>query len=139
MENIYQTTQKEFLMIEKYVAIILDKDAKIVEFESTIKNLISSKNQLLGTNWFDLFVESNDTNKVLQSLSNIFCDDIKVCKQFWKHLICTEKERVDNDLNRIENNVVIYDNGKKALSSKDGRTIVILGIKNYFILKSFQG
>jgi PAS domain-containing protein len=103
---------------EFYISVTLDKKWDILDFDSTIEGLEYDKSEVIGKNWFDMFIEPDDQNKVLQLFqNNFYCNDL-LNKNLWQHITDIKTKDGHHKLIDFENTILIYDNGKKVLYSK---------------------
>lgn len=101
-----------------YISVTLDEKEIILDFDSTIESLEYDKIEVIGKNWFDMFIERDDQNKVLQLFqNNFYCNDL-LNKNLWQHITDIKTKDGHHKLIDFENTILIYDNGKKVLYSK---------------------
>jgi PAS domain-containing protein len=103
---------------EFYMSIALDDKGKILDFESTIDGLEYEKSEVIGKNWFDMFIEPIDHNKVLKLFQDNFYSDDLLNKSLWQHSTDIKTKDGHHKLIDFENTILVYDNGKKVLYSK---------------------
>lgn len=48
-----------------FCRFLLNESGDIIEFESTIEHLYYNESELIGVNWFDFFVDKNDSESQL--------------------------------------------------------------------------
>ena len=124
-------------MQENHIRVVLDQDGMILDFESTVERL-KNKDEIIGQNWFDIFVEFDTKSDSLKLFLNNFYSDLLLTKNLWQHINNMQNKGKNHKLHTLENSILIYDNGKKSLLSKGGRTFLTFGINKYFIVKFFH-
>lgn len=112
----------EFLKREEMqqtsIRVILDEKGNILDYESTIKGLEYDKSEVIGKNWFDIFIEPEDQSKVLKLFNDNFYSNDLLDKSLWQHITDIKTKDQYHKLIDFENTILVYDNGKKALYLK---------------------
>jgi PAS domain-containing protein len=101
-----------------YISITLDEKGYILDFESIIEGLKYDKSEVIGKNWFDMFIEPIDQSEVLKLFRDNFYSDDLLNKSLWQHITDIKTKDGHHKLIDFENTILVYDNGKKALYSK---------------------
>ncbi len=120
-------------MRRNHTMVVLDKYAVIVDFESTIERLKNNKIEIIGQNWFDIFVESDAKTNPLNVLLRNFFGDLLLAKNLLEHM-----NKNEHQSNNTENPILLYDNGKKSLICEKGRTFLTFGMNKYFVVNFFH-
>lgn len=104
--------------VRDYMSVVLDKNAIIMEFYSTIEGIKYDKSEVIGKNWFDIFIEPDEQSIVLKLFRDNFYSDDLLNENLWKHITDIKTNDGHHKLIDFENTILVYDNGKKALFSK---------------------
>ena len=65
-----------------YLKVVLDKNAIIVEFECTLRDIKSDFIDVIGKNWFDTFIDSIDKEKVLKVFNGLLNNQTEKWKTY---------------------------------------------------------
>ena len=103
---------------ELYISVTLDDKGEILDFKSTIEGLEYEKSDVIGKNWFDMFIEPEDQSEVLKLFQNNFYSDDLLNKSLWQHITDVKTKDGDHKVIDFENTILVYDNGKKVLYSQ---------------------
>jgi len=57
---------------KEYIEVTLDSFATIIEFKNTFSDLGYTEEEVIGENWFDLFIEGDDFVKIFEVFSGLF-------------------------------------------------------------------
>ena len=98
---------------EKYLKALLDENATIVEFECNIldKGGYSSED-VIGKNWFDIFININDKQKTQNYFRRIISSEDKKIAKFTNDIICKDGTHRFLDFD----NTIFTRDGKKFIS-----------------------
>jgi hypothetical protein len=97
---------------KQYIRGILDENAIIKEFESTLKVECHNSSDVLGKNWFDVFIDSRDYKNVMDVFRSLFDKDEKTWVTYENDIKCKNGTHILID---FKNSVEIKD-GKKYIS-----------------------
>jgi len=107
------------MMKEKlYIAVALDENGNILDFDSTIEELEYEEGEVIGKNWFDIFIKPDNQLEVIKLFKENFYSEDLFNTNLWKHLTEIKTRDGHHKLIDFENSILIYENGKKALYSK---------------------
>lgn len=98
---------------EQYISALLDENATILEFESTLNVDCHNKNDVIGKNWFDMFIDSRDYESVMKVFKSFFYKDEKTWETYANDIKCKDGKHILID---FKNSIEIRD-GKKYISS----------------------
>jgi len=101
-----------------YISVVLDEQGDILDFESTIEGVEYDKSEVIGRNWFELFIEPDEQSEILKLFKDNFYNDDLLNKSLWKYTTDIKTKDCHHKLIDFENSILIYENGKKALYSK---------------------
>jgi len=100
------------------ISVTLDEKGNILDFESTIEGLEYDKKEIVDKNWFDMFIEPDEQNKVFKLFQDNFYSDDLLNKSLWQHSTDIKTKDGHHKLIDFENTILVYDNGKKVLYLK---------------------
>ena len=101
-----------------YIKVVLDKDAKIVDLECTLRDVALDTAGMIGKNWFDTFIETSDKEEVLKIFSDIFKNQTKKWKTF------------ENDIKISDRNHKFIDFTNEIFSKDGEKYIVSFGVEH---------
>jgi len=97
-----------------YLKVILDRDATIVEFECTLRDIKSDFSDVIGKNWFDTFIESSDKETVLKVFTDLLNNNnIEQLNTYENDIKCADGHHKLIDFH----NETITKNSEKFISS----------------------
>lgn len=67
---------------ENYIKVVLDKDANIVKFESTLDDVEIDSKSVIGKNWFETFIDYSDLEKVMNVFNNLLNNQVEEWKTY---------------------------------------------------------
>jgi hypothetical protein len=94
-----------------YLRAVLDDNAIIQEFESTLGIECYNNCDVIGKNWFDIFIDSRDYEKVMSVFRSLFDRDEKKWETYANDIKCKNKKHILID---FKNSIEIRE-GKKYL------------------------
>ena len=102
-----------------YIKVKMDINGIILDFESTFEDMPHKKEEVLGKNWFDIFISESDKQKVLEVFRTIIKDGTKEFKTYNNDIKCPNGSHIYMDFT----NTVFIQNTQKVVES--------LGIEHY--------
>ena len=106
-----------------YIKVLLDKNAIIVEFHCTLRDVNINSDDVLGKNWFDTFIDATDKEEVFKKFTELLDEDIKgITTHVNDILVCNSQHRFIHFTNEV-----ITVNNEKYISS--------FGVENMDILR----
>ena len=97
-----------------YLKVVLDKNAIIVEFECTLRDAyVTSTNDVIGKNWFDTFIDTNDKENVLKIFNELLDNQTEKWETYRNDVHCLNGSHRYIDFI----NEVITKDGKRFISS----------------------
>ncbi len=96
-----------------FLKVVLDKDATIVEFECTLRDVKVNSFDVIGKNWFDTFINVNDIEKVLITFNDLLNNQTGKWKTYKNDVRCMDGSHKFIDFT----NEVIVKDGEKFISS----------------------
>ena len=102
-------------MIEKnIIKVILDENAIILDFECTFSSLeCYTKEEVVGKNWFEIFIEPNDNNDVKKVFLEAFTNKTTSWKTHSNDVLCKDGT---HKLIDFENSITPYGDTKVIIS-----------------------
>lgn len=97
---------------KQYIKGVLDENAIIKEFESTLKVECHNSSGVIGKNWFDVFIDSRDHEKVMGVFKSLFDKDEKKWETYANDIKCKNGTHILID---FKNSIEIID-GKRYIS-----------------------
>lgn len=97
---------------KEYIRAVLDENAIILEFESTLGVNCYKSEDVVGKNWFEVFIDSRDYENVMSVFKSLFFEDEKKWNTYANDITCKNSKHVLID---FKNSIDIID-GKKRLS-----------------------
>ena len=96
-----------------YIKVILDKDATIIEFECTLREVKGDLEDVVGKNWFDTFIATTDKDAVLEVFKDFFTTENSKWVTYENDIKC-----IDGTYRLIDfiNEIIVKD-GEQFLSS----------------------
>jgi len=92
-----------------YIMVILDHNGNIVEFESTLEPFCHNPKEVIGKNWFDIFIDPNDREKIFNVFLEILKGNDKAYQTYKNDIYCKDgTHRLIDFYNRL-----VTKNGKK--------------------------
>jgi len=102
-----------------FIRAVLDENAIIQEFECTLKDGCYNCNDTIGKNWFDIFIDSRDYEKVMSVFRSLLDKDEKKWESFANDIKCKNETHVLVDF-------------KNSVETREGkRYIVTVGTEHY--------
>ncbi len=98
---------------QNYIKVTLDKNATIVEYECTLRDVKSNIVDVIGKNWFDTFIDKRDNEKVFTVFTELLNNKTKEWKTYKNDILCTNGSHKFIDFT----NEVIIKNGEKFIYS----------------------
>ena len=71
-----------------YLMVILDEKGDIVDFASTLSEVEYTPKELIGRNWFDIFISPSDREKIQNVFQSIIQGDDRVFKTYKNDILC---------------------------------------------------
>ena len=98
--------------------VVLNQNGIILSFESTIEELEYAQDEVLGKNWFDIFIEPTNRNMMFQLFIESFYGDNFLDKniQLYTHDVVTKNAH--HKLIDFENEMVLSHTGEKFIFVK---------------------
>jgi len=87
---------------------LLNKDAKIIEFNDRMNITGHTTEQVIGKNWFDIFINESNMLEIRQVFSSFFCAD----EPHWTYDNCITCKDGKKKLLRFNNNIILNEEGK---------------------------
>lgn len=104
---------------KRFIRAVLDKNAIIQEFQCTLNSDCYDSKDVVGKNWFDIFIGPSDQEKVMNVFKSLFEKDEKK----W--------ETYANDIKNKNGAHVLID-FKNSIEIRDGQKyIVSVGTEHY--------
>ena len=100
-----------------YIRVILDEKGGILDFDATIEGLEYQKSEVIGKNWFDIFIEPEEQLEILKQFQANFNSENLLDKNLWQHTTDLKTKDGHHKLIDFENTILVYENGKKVLFS----------------------
>lgn len=101
-----------------YLNVILNQNGIILSFESTIEELEYAQDEVLGKNWFDIFIEPTDRNEMFQLFIECFYSDKFLEKKLELHTNDVRTKNGHHKLIDFENEMVLSHTGEKFIFVK---------------------
>ena len=98
---------------KNYIKVKLDTQGNILEFDSTFENLVYDENDIVGKNWFDLFIDESDKQKLKDVFKTIIEGDETKWKFYNNDIKCLDGTHKYMDFT----NTLHVENGKKIIES----------------------
>ncbi len=95
-----------------YIKVILDANATVVYFECTLLEEQYRQDEVIGKNWFTLFISKEDTVAVMEVFHGLF-QDMQVWESYKNDIICKDGHQKYLD---FHNQIFIRD-GEKYINS----------------------
>jgi len=103
----------------QYLRAVLDENAVIQEFESTLGIECHKGSDVVGKNWFDIFIDSRDYEKVMNVFRSLFDKDE------------TKWETYANDI-KCKNGKHVLIDFKNSIETREGKKyLVFVGTEHY--------
>lgn len=96
-----------------YIKVKLDEDGTILEFDSSFENLVYDERDVVGKNWFDVFIDESDKQKLKDVFKAIIEGDETKWKFYNNDIRCLDGSHKYMDFT----NSVSIENGKKIVES----------------------
>jgi len=103
---------------ELYIAVTLDENGNILDFDSTIEELEYEEGEIIGENWFDIFIKPDERNDVFRVFRENFESSDLLNISLWQHITDIKTKDGNHKLIDFENTILICADGKKVLYSK---------------------
>jgi len=87
MNRLFQISGVHHIM-PPYLKVILDSDATILRFECQLFDCHYSDKEIIGKNWFDLFIDTQDKEAVMKVFKGLFYGDEQSWKSYKNDIIC---------------------------------------------------
>jgi PAS domain S-box-containing protein len=97
----------------EYLEVVLDEDANIVEYNSTIADTDYKPSEVIGKNWFDTFISTDDKNKIMIIFHDIINGSERVWQSYGNDVLCKNNRHKLIDFH----NSVYTKNNKKYIKS----------------------
>ena len=94
-----------------YLKTVLDNNATIIEFECSIRDVNLDPKDIIGENWFDIFIDNVDKENVLKVFNGLF-ENTKKWETYKNDIIMGNQHKFINFSNEI-----IIKNGEQFISS----------------------
>ena len=121
-----------------YVKVILNSEAEIVDFECELSELKYSPEEVIGKNWFDVFIDEVDKKQVMKVFQELFDGKEKEWETFENNIVCKNNQHklIDFHNQIFERDDVKYINsiGIEHVASQDNVSFKYLssdGIKTF--------
>jgi len=121
-----------------YVKFILNSEAEIVDFECHISEVKYTPEEVIGKNWFDVFIHESDKKQVMKVFQELFDGKEKEWETFKNDIICKNDQHklIDFHNQVFERDGVKYINsvGIEHAGSQDNESFKYLssnGIKTF--------
>ena len=98
---------------QHYIKVVLDKNATIVKFECTLRDVKPDSTDVIGKNWFDTFIDNKDKETVFKVFTNLLNWQTATWKTYENDIKCLDGKHKFID---FENEIIIKD-GEKFISS----------------------
>ena len=96
-----------------YLKVLISKEAIIIKLECTLRDVKYDPSNVIGINWFDVFIEDGDKETVSKVFNDLFNDKTEEWKTFENDIRCMDGS---HKLMDFTNEIVTVD-GIKYLSS----------------------
>ena len=96
-----------------YLKVVLNKDALIIEFECTLRDIKFDFSNVIGTYWFDNFISNKDREHVFEVFHSLFNDELEKWKTYNNDVRFPDATHRFIDFN----NEMIFKDGEKFISS----------------------
>ena len=107
-------------MKKEYIEVTLNSSAEIIKFKNTFSDLGYTEKDVIGKNWFNLFIDENNTIEVLEVFSSLFLKDSKNWKTYKNDIKCKNGSHKSIDFS----NEMVDINGEKFMKFR--------GVEHYF-------
>jgi len=101
-------------MKKEYIEVTLNSSATIVEFKNTFSNLGYTEEEVIGKNWFHLFIDDNNIIEVLEVFNSLFLKDSKNWNTYKNDIKCKNGSHKSIDFS----NKIVDINGEKFMKFK---------------------
>ena len=98
--------------LTKYtINVVLDKNATIVRFKCTLRDTNINPNDVIGKNWFDIFIKNSDKEKVMEVFNGLFKNELREWKSYRNDILINNQHKlIDFD------NTIMVKGSEKLLS-----------------------
>ncbi len=103
-----------------YLQVILDKNATIIKFKCTLRNSDIKPEDVLGKNWFDLFIEDIDKEKVMKVFNGLLSNKTKKWKSFENDIVIKNQHKFidfDNELSIKDGELLLFSTGVEHMDN----------------------
>ncbi len=104
---------------KQFIKAVLDENAIIQDFECTLNIDCYDRKDVIGKNWFDVFIDSSDYEHVMVVFKSLFEKDEKKWETYANDIKCKDAKHILIDF-------------KNIIEIKDGQKhIVTVGTEHY--------
>ena len=96
-----------------YVKFILNSEAEIVDFECHLSEVKYTHEEVVGKNWFDVFIDEADKQHVMKIYQDLFDGKEKEWETFQNDIVCKNNQHKTIDFH----NQIFERGGVKYLNS----------------------
>jgi len=77
-------------MKKEYIEVLLSSSAEIIEFKNTFSDLGYADEEVIGENWFKVFIKSEEYIEIFKVFSELFQHNHKKWKTYGNDIICKD-------------------------------------------------